>query len=196
MALKIPAKIALILWVILVHAMLAGAAYHYWKGPKVIVKEGPIRYVEKPKYIKKIEKVLVPSEGRRIEYYSKENLAKEMKMPDLVNLDEEVVAVGEVKASEGKTTVLGTLSPGPDDVLRGRLVYRQEPPPFFAYTRDIRIEALWFPVGQNVVEGNLIFTPFRTGPIYWTAKAGVGVDEDGNAEGHIGIGIQYRFGGN
>ena len=190
-----PAKVALILWVILVHVMLAGGAYVYLTKPEVVQKPGPIRYVDKPKYIKKVERVLVPSEGKRIEYFSKEKLAKEMNLPELANIDEGVVAVGEVKAHEGKTTVLGTLHAGPDDVLRGGLIYRQEPPPFFAYRKDYRIEALWFPVGTNVLESNLIITPFRTGPIYWTAKIGFGVDEDGDAEGHVGVGIQYRFGG-
>lgn len=192
---KIHVKIALILWVILVHVMLAGGAYLYMKGPKEIVKPGPIRYVEKPKYLKKVERVLVPSEGRRIEYFSKEKLAKEMDLPELKNLDGGVVAVGMVEAHEGKTTVLGTLDAGADDVLRGDLVYRQEPPPFFSFRHDFRVEALWFPVGTNIIESNFIATPLRTGPIYWTAKIGFGVDEDSNIEGHIGVGVQYRFGG-
>lgn len=189
---KTPVKIALILWVILVHAMLAGGAYYLWNRPKEMIK-GKIKYVPVPKYIKKIEKELVPLEGVRIEFFSKDQLADTLKMPELKNLSENVTAVGEVGPNEGKTTVISTLYG--DNVLRGRMIYRKEPPPFFALKKDFRLEAMYLPIGDDIGEANIVAYPLRTGPIYWTAKAGFSINEDGGIKGHVGIGIQYRFGG-
>lgn len=190
----IPARNAMIPWVLLVLVGLAGGFYLWLAPPKIIYQEkpGPVRYVPTPRVVERVQRELVPVHGK-IEFFPKEDVAKKMKMPDLNKFPDNVTAVGEVPPHTGKTSVICTLGQGLDNTWRGRIIMRQEPTKFLELKKEFWVEANYNVIGHNRFEGAIVANPLRTGPIEWTAKAGVGARHDGKTEAIVGIGLRYHF---
>ncbi len=184
---------AVIPWVLLVLVTLAAGLYLYFVKPKVIYQKvpGPVKYVKVPKVVEKIKREFVPVTGS-VEFFPKKELAEKMKMPEIEMMDDNVIAVGEVPKHNGKTTVLGTLNIGSDNVYRGGLLFRQEPRKFWEVSKDIEAEVWYLPIGPNRAEANIVATPLRTGPVEWKLKGGIVIEHgSGQVEAIAGIGLQY-----
>lgn len=182
------------LWAIVALGSLAAGLYLYLAKPRVVYRDvpGPVKVVAVPKVVEKVTKELVPIKGQ-IEFFNKERVAEKLDMPELNQEGGGVIAVGEVGPHSGKTTVVSLLGEGHDNVMRGKLIMRQEPSPFFAFQKSFRAEAWWNPVGHNVIEGAIVASPLRIGPIHVQGKVGLNVDGDSHVDAVVGIGIQYQF---
>lgn len=133
--------------------------------PPPVYIPGPTSFhtVYKPTYYPKLETQLVPVHGQ-VEFFKPEAVAKQLKSQDA---PDNVIAVGEVPPHTGRTTVLATLA-YQDNVYRGSLTYRQEPPPFF----DLKLEGgLRGGYGTEGVMGEAYIRPLRIGPLNIEGRA-------------------------
>lgn len=138
------AAVAIILW------------RSYAEPPPPVYMPGPtsVHTVYKPKYTEKIKRDLVPVHAQ-IEFFRHEDVVKKVR-----DAPDNVIALGEVPPHTGKTTVLAHLRQE-DNVLRGSLTYRQEPPPFFQMKRELGIRGGY---GTSGIMGEVYVRPLRIGP--------------------------------
>ena len=151
MATKIP------LWVVVGVGIVGVLAWLSFAKPSLpIYVPGPtsVQTVYVPKYAAKIKRELVPVNAR-IEFFKHEDVVKKIQ-----DAPDNVVALGEVPPHTGKTTVMARLTQQ-DNVLRGELTYRQEPPPFFQIKRELGIRGGF---GTDGIQGEVYVRPLRIGP--------------------------------
>lgn len=125
-------------------------------SPTPVYIPGPtsVQTVYEPKYATKIKRELTPVNAQ-IEFFHHEDVVKKIK-----DAPDNVIALGEVPPHTGKTTVIARLTQQ-DNVLRGELSYRQEPPPFFQMKRELGIRGGY---GTDGIVGEAYVRPLRIGP--------------------------------
>lgn len=130
--------------------------------------------------------------GAKIEFFPKDEIAKKLKMPELAAQPGGIIATGEVLPHRGKTTVVGLLTQGTDNTYRGSLLSRQEPPPFFELSHDWSVGVYYGVTGNNVIQGEVEWSPARIGPVRPNAKGEIGMERDGGGfNGKILVGVKF-----
>jgi hypothetical protein len=152
---------------------------------------GPVTVAPEPKTVTKTVTRIVTVPGpERIVYLNRPEAALALKMPELNQGSDNVLAVATVAPHSGKTTVVSMLSPTGE----GTILLRQEPTPFWQVRKDFRATVRYLFVGTNLIESELVASPLRTGPVEWEAGAGVEIRREDSTLGARGwIGASYRF---
>lgn len=182
-------------WGVPVAIALAGIAYARYAPRETVYQPGPTstRYIHVPKTVERVKRELVPVTAR-IEIFDKAKVAEALKMPELKDVPGMVVAAGEVPPSLGKTSVAAILSPTEDNVLKGSLLTRAMPPPFFQIKKKFSAEVGYDFVGRDSMSAALVANPLRVGPVQLKAKGGVVMDrETGQVHGKAGIYGEWEF---
>lgn len=135
------------------------------------------------KYVTKVVKVPGPE---RIVYLDKPETVNALKMPELLDTPDNVLAVASVPPSgERPVTVVSTLSPGGE----GRIEYRMEPQKFFSIRKEFGVRA---GIGTgNVGIAEVYGHPLRIGPVTVEVRGWIHAGQDTDAGGAVLI--DYKF---
>lgn len=161
--------------------------------PSVTEPQGGVVIAPTPPEVdKKVPRKKEPTKpGTSIEYFSKPELATVLKMPEIKFMQDNVIAVAVVAPHRGKTTVLATIGLGSDNVYRGGIDTRREAVPFWGWEREWH-GGLWYGVsGRNKIQGELEFVPMRIGPVYPSTKGILGLEDGGNMNGQLLLGVRF-----
>ena len=151
----------------------------------------PVQVAKEAKAAKKVSKRTVKPGPEQLITLDPVEAAEALKMPDLATGQDNVLAIVTIPPSgESPVTAVSTLTPQGE----GKIVYRQEPQPFFRLQRGLGVSARYLFVGRNIAEMEVVATPLRIGPVEVQAGAGVEVRREDSALGARGwIGAEYRF---
>ena len=190
-------KTALLLGVLATLALLVWHRYAPSAGSGTAV--GVVTTAPPPKVVERIVekiKVVVKPGPERIVFLQKEPLAAALKMPELTLTSDNVISVATAKPHTGPTTIVSTLSPEGE----GKILLRQEPPPWFQLQKAWEFDGRYLFLGSHVAEIDL-----RINPIHINARdgrmtvephlfGGIAADRDDNGlEARAGVGITLKW---
>jgi hypothetical protein len=175
---------------ILVLAIVAAIIYLWRSKPSapIYVREvGPTVYVKIPHSVETVKTVTVPG-PERVVLVPSVIVSEKMRWPELGK--DNVLSVGEVPPYRGKTSI-AAVADIKDNTMTTRLISRQEPMPFWGWEREWH-GGLWYgAAGRNKVQGEVEFLPMRIGPVFPSVKAVAGMEEGGNVNGQLLLGVRF-----
>jgi len=138
-----------------------------------------------------IERAIVVPGPERIVYIDKPAVAASLKFPEIALLHDNVIAVATAAPHKGRTTVVATIGPDLDNVWRGGILLRQEAVPFLGREREWH-GGIWYGLGgRNTLQGELEILPMRIGHVYPSAKGIIGLENEGNLNGQLLLGVRF-----
>ena len=184
--------------------ILALAIVVYWiysrmfpPAPPIQQPQGPVIQAPLPpgkpgKVVERIIERMVPVPGpERIVYLDKPAISTALKFPEIALLHDNVIAVATAAPHKGRTTVVATIGPDSDNVYRGGILLRQEAVPFLGREREWH-GGIWYGIGgRNTLQGELEFLPMRIGSFYPSAKGVIGLENEGNLNGQLLLGVRF-----
>ena len=158
-------------------------------GPVI---QAPLPPGKPGKEIERIIERMVPVPGpERIVYIDKPSISTVLKFPEIAKLHDNVIAVATAAPHKGRTTVVATIGPDSDNVYRGGILLRQEAVPFLGREREWH-GGIWYGIGgRNTLQGELEFLPMRIGSVYPSAKGIIGLENEGNLNGQLLLGVRF-----
>jgi hypothetical protein len=156
-------------------------------GPIYVPVPGATQYVPVPKKVREIATITVPG-PERVALVPSAIVSEKLKWPEIGK--DNILTVGEVPPYRGKTSV-AAVADFNDNTMTTRLVMRQEKMPFIGWEREWH-GGIWYGLaGRNKVQGEIEFLPLRIGPVFPSIKGTVGMEEGGNVNGQILVGVRF-----
>ncbi len=149
----------------------------------------PVQTAKEPRVVTRtVTKVVKVPGPPRIVYLDKPETVNALKMPELLDVPDNVLAVASVPPSgERPVTVVSTLSPEGE----GRIEYRMEPQKFFQVKKEFGIRA---GIGTgNVGIAEVYGRPLRLGPVTVEVRGWVQRTDRDGGDGGGAVLLDYRF---
>lgn len=186
-------------WVTIV-VVVAGVLWFIYAPRERVDVPGPerevVRYLPAPREVERIierEAVRIGNDYR-IEFFPKEETAKRLKMPELKTTPGGITAVGEVPPGRTKGTAVATLSLGNDNVYRGGILFREDPPKRVEFLKGYGVRGEYLFSGSNKMEAEVYVQPIRLFGADITLGGGVEVRRhDDSVRARYGVSVNYRF---
>jgi len=147
----------------------------------------PVQAAQEVKVVtRKVTKLVQVPGPERIVYLDKQEAVNALKMPELLDTPDNVLAAATIPPSgERPVTAVSVLSPSGE----GRVIYRMEPQKFFQIKKEFGARAGISTGGVGIAE--LYARPLRVGPVNVEVRGWVHAGQDTDAGGAVML--DWRF---